>query len=129
MKRPAFAGLSFLSELFDEPDLLEGLESATLLHRLETFGGDDERNFLAKLREKDGLLLEVHLTAALAGRVELRGARAVGIPAADARALTCDYTFTCHSRGILTRSNGEVKSQVAARFLAREGSIIHSIKK
>ena len=108
-------------DLFDESYLLESLERAALLHGLKPLGGNSEGDLLAELREKDGLLLEVHLTAALAGRVELGSTRAVGIPAADARALTCDYTFTCHSRGILTRSNGEVKSQVATRFLVREG--------
>lgn len=88
----------------DEASLLEGGIGAALLHRLERLGRDGEGDLLAQFGDEEGLLLEVYLAAALAGRVELGSADAVGVPASDQRFLTCDDADSCHmgTHGIIS---------------------------
>lgn len=70
---------------------------AALLHGLEPLRRDVDCDLLAELGYKDGLLLDIHLAAALAGRVEFGRADAVRIPAADARLFSCDCADSCHT--------------------------------
>jgi len=76
--------------------LLESLESAALLHGLKTFCGYANGHLFAELRDKESLGLEIHLTAALAGRVELGSTNTVGVAAPDLRFLACYCAFTSH---------------------------------
>ena len=70
----------------------------TLFHRFEAFGRYTDGNFLAELRYKEGLCLEIDLAAALAGGIVFGRTRTVGIAAADLRVLTCYFANTRHIR-------------------------------
>lgn len=71
------------SKLLHQPGFLKCDVGATLFHGFEPFGGDKYFDLAAELRKKNGLGLHIYLTAALAGRVKLGGAYAIGIPASD----------------------------------------------
>ncbi len=63
-----------------------GLQSqmrAPFLHCLQALCGNHNRHSLAEFGNEKHLLLQIYLAAALARRVELSRADAIGIPAAD----------------------------------------------
>jgi hypothetical protein len=84
--------------LLNETSGAEGLVDAALLHGLDALCGNVDRHLPIELRDENGLLLDVHLLAGLAGRVELGRTRAVRIPACDAGSFAGYDAFTCHSR-------------------------------
>lgn len=63
--------------LLHDSSLLQGLVGAVLFHVAKTRDGDINQDGLAELGDEDAALLEVCLAADLAGRIELRRARAV----------------------------------------------------
>jgi len=86
-------------EKLDETRFLEREKRSSLLHGLQSFGGDADRNLLAEFRDEKGLGLEIHLATTLARRVEFGRTDAVGIPAADLRFLACYVTRARHMSG------------------------------
>lgn len=89
MKNRRITAAAFLIFNLYESCGFEGDECATLFHSLETFGRDVDGDLFAELGDEKGFLLQIDLTAALAGRVELGRTGAVGVPPAYSRALTC----------------------------------------
>jgi len=82
----------------DSPRLFERGEGAVLLYGLETLDRDVHNDSLVEFGNKDAALLEIGLTADLAGRVILRRAGAVRVPPANLRALAGDFAYSRHSR-------------------------------
>ena len=77
---------------------LERRKSAVLLDSLKTFHGDVDDNGLAEFGDVDTTLLEIGLSADLAGGVVLGRTGTVRVPPANLRALTGDFACSCHSR-------------------------------
>lgn len=73
-------------------------EGAVLLDSLEAFYGNIDDDRLAELGDVDTALLEIGLSAHLAGRVELGRAGTVRVPPADLGCLAGDFAGACHSR-------------------------------
>ena len=61
---------------------LQGCVCTVLLDVAHTLSGDGHEDGLTELRYENAALLEVSLTANLAGRVELRSTRTVRVPSA-----------------------------------------------
>lgn len=85
----------------DDPRLLERREGAVLLEGLESLHRKVDDDCLPKLRDVDAALLKIRLSTDLAGRVKLRRADAVAVAPADLRALSGDFTSSCHSESML----------------------------
>ena len=82
---------------------------AALLHCLQSFCRDFNRDFAVEFRDKDGLFLEVNLAAARAGWREFSCAGAVGIPASDAALFACNHAFSGHMSGNYTILGGKMQ--------------------
>ena len=88
-------------ESLHETSGLERLVRASFLHRLQAFGRDRDGYLFAELGNEKRFLLEIHLAATTARRVELRRSCAIRIPTADLGLLTCDIANSGHIRAIL----------------------------
>ncbi len=77
--------MAFSSEIEDlnESCFLEGDEGAALLHGLEALSRNCYADLFAELRNEESLRLEVHLTAALARRIEFGSTNTVRVPASN----------------------------------------------